>query len=400
MIERIEIGDLAFGGDGVGRLNDGKVVFVYGSVPGDVAEIEIVGGKKSHAFGRIKRLIEPSEHRVEPGCPVAGVCGGCSWRHVDYSFQTNWKETFLRRELGRVIKNLDDDAVKPIVPSQPSGFRVRARLHYRGDRFGTMAANSHQVVSFERCPILDGPLEAFARQLGEKLEDLRPADTDFELYVDAEDRRGLQEIPLSRNSAGQKEIEGDLTAALNCVHVLAEETGDEKISFEPGVFVQTNRQINQQLVQTVCRLSGEGETFAEIYSGCGNFTVHLVKRFYQGVASEKSRAAIKHLAKNLSGRRVEIRAESDAASARFLSKHPPVDCLVVDPPRAGIKPLYTLFENSPPRRLVMVSCHPMAAIRDIGRLVERFGYRLIEITPLDMFPHTSHFEVAALLVRN
>jgi len=73
--------------------------------------------------------------------------------------------------------------------------------------------------------------------------------------------------------------------------------------------------------------------------------------------------------------------------------------LVVDPPRAGIRPLYPLFKAAPPARVVMVSCHPMAAVRDLGVLVREHGYRVESIVPIDLFPQTDHLELVAALVR-
>jgi 23S rRNA (uracil1939-C5)-methyltransferase len=141
-----------------------------------------------------------------------------------------------------------------------------------------------------------------------------------------------------------------------------------------------------------------------VYAGVGNFTVHLAAMFEQGAAFERDSRAIELLRQNLGAHAPRVRAEAcrDTGAAKKLSTMESVDVLVVDPPRAGMKPLLSRFFASTrglPQRVVMVSCHPMSAVRDIANLVRSAGYEVIRVVPCDLFPQTHHLELVAVLKR-
>lgn len=183
--------------------------------------------------------------------------------------------------------------------------------------------------------------------------------------------------------------------------LLHEDSRGRRLAFEPGVFVQANRQMNAHLVGEAVRLAGSGGRFLEVYAGAGNITVHLAELFERGEACEGDRRAAHLLEDNLSGGagRVEVRRESDRRTALRRAGPPEPDLLLVNPPRAGMRALMPLVEGVVPARVVMVSCHPMAAVRDMKTLAAA-GYRLVEVRPLDFFPQTDHLEVVTLLERS
>jgi len=405
----VRIEALAFGGDGVGRLPGGKAVFVGGSAPGDEVRVRLLEEKPSVAFGEIEALVTAAPERVAPRCPVADRCGGCTWQHLPVDVQRAWKHRLIERELTR--RGLGGDGVPGAMACGPEfGHRTRTRLHRRGVDLGTLPRRSHRVIPLQACPILAPELEAFALALAVHLRAAPPFDAEVELYVDADGRRGMSVEPAGRPPLGfWDQVAGELGVTALRVkgarpegvrgrEVLTEVSGSRRLGFEPGVFVQTTRVGNALLVAEALGMAGEGATFAEVYAGIGNFTVHLAERYGRGSASEGSRTSAAWLGRNLAGSpSVSTHAEQDDASARRLTSGAPVDLLLADPPRAGMKPLEPLFERVPPRRVVMVSCHPMAAVRDLERLAQR-GYRLERLTPIDLFPQTDHLEVAASLV--
>lgn len=407
----VHIEALSFGGDGVGRLAGGKAVFVARSAPGDDVRVRVLEEKPSVAFGEIAELVTAAPERIAPRCPVADRCGGCTWQHLPVEVQRAWKQRLVERELTR--HGLAGDGVLAgVVGGAAFGHRTRARLHRRGVELGTLPRRSHRVLPLQACPILAPALEAFALELAARLKAAPPFDAEVELYVDADGRRGLAVEPSGRNPRGlwdhvagelavhSLRVKGSEALGERGRDVLVEASRDLRLGFEPGVFVQTSREGNALLVAEALAAAGEGASFAEVYAGVGNFTVHLARRFEQGCASEGSRTSAAWLRRNLDGAsHVTLHAEADDASARRLATRAPVDLLLADPPRAGMKPLEPLFEQVPPRRVVMVSCHPMAAVRDLERLAQR-GYRLLRLTPVDLFPQTDHLEVVAHLVRN
>jgi 23S rRNA (uracil1939-C5)-methyltransferase len=405
---------LAFGGVGVGRLPDGKALLVHGAAPQERVLVEVTEDRRSYARGVVSSVVDASPDRVAPPCSVADQCGGCGWMHVSEKGQQTWKQQLVARELERA--ELSDQAqTDPIVTGPSLGSRTRTRLHRRGRTVGTLAARSHRVIPLKQCPILAPQLETFALELARSLEPLPPNNLELELYVDRRQKRGLHvSAPKPLSVERWRQLARDL-GLVSLVLAwprqrvrhregppLEEESAGLPLAFEPGLFVQTNREINAHLVDKAQTLAGEGERFVECYAGVGNITIHLAKRFRRGVALEGQQRSARFLTENLGPAQapsIEVRAESDSQSARRLTNHPRPDVIVMDPPRAGIKPLWPLIKRLGAPRLVMVSCHPMSAIRDVAHLSQNGGYELERLVPLDLFPHTPHLELVARMKR-
>ncbi len=167
------------------------------------------------------------------------------------------------------------------------------------------------------------------------------------------------------------------------------------------MFVQTHREINQKLVAEAVRHFPEGDSFVELYAE-REISVCISPSVMKKASSPKP---IRLLAMRcektcrIGKKTLDIRHEPDTSTVRFLSERPPAPLLLADPPRSGLKALFPLFASAPPRRVLMISCHPMAALRDMAALVHDFGYVLKTVTPFDMFPQTHHLEVLAVLDR-
>jgi 23S rRNA (uracil1939-C5)-methyltransferase len=405
---------MAFGGAAVGHLPSGKAALVQGGAPDETVRLAVIEEKRTLLLASIDEVIEPSPHRVAPRCVSADRCGGCGWMHLGIGSQRDWKRRLLRHELERAGLLQRPESFGETAQGEPLGQRIRTRMHRLGDLFGTMGHRSHEVVPLIECPILEPRLEAFALEVAAALEGSAAADAEVELMLDAEGARGMSVV---LRSAGDPAPWQELSLALDVTcFILAssqgkllastgpnlrETSGGVTLEQRPDLFVQTNREMNDRLIEIALEAAGRGRRFAEIYAGVGNFTVHLARRFERGLACEGSRDAARLLEHNLGAARrtVEVRAERDRRSARWLATRAPADLLLVDPPRAGIEPLRPLFEASPPRRVVLVSCHPMAAVRDMAHLCQRARYRLEQVVPIDMFPQTPHLELMALLVR-
>ncbi|MCA9522447.1 MAG: class I SAM-dependent RNA methyltransferase, partial [Myxococcales bacterium] len=149
----LEISGLSTGGDGVGRLADGCVIFVPGTAPRDRVAVRIVSRKKRFARGVVEELLVASESRVEPRCPYIERCGGCQWQHVSYDEQLRQKQGLVAHRVERL-----GASIEPIIPSPDTyGYRCRVRLRFEasdaGVRLGFRGARSHELVEIERCAI-------------------------------------------------------------------------------------------------------------------------------------------------------------------------------------------------------------------------------------------------------
>lgn len=369
----IQIDRLAFGGEGVGRV-DGKVVFVPWAVPGDRVRVRVVADHGKYERGELIEVIDPSPDRVDPACPVFGTCGGCQWQQMNYASQLRWKGEILAETLRRVGRIPEANILTIIPAPEPWNYRRRIQLKVAADgRIGFHAFRSHEVVTFPDCKIAD-PL------LNEKLESIRQGP-----------QRPCAGFELSLNGTGVVKVLGET---------------------DPAVFSQVNPAQNKNLVGTVVDFAfGNAEQaftkkkrVVELYAGSGNLSFPLAERVGGIFCVEENPEAVRRGEKEADARGAANMAWIEGSAEWGLKKihrsRVDVDLLVLDPPRRGAKEVLDLVCVIRPRAIVYVSCDPVTLSRDLNLLVRRH-YRLDKVQPIDMFPQTYHVEsVSRLTLRS
>lgn len=365
----ITIDRLAYGGEGVGR-SEGKVVFVPGTAPGDKALVRVTSDEGRFARGQLVSLLERSPARVEPLCPVFGICGGCQWQHLNYATQIKMKEEIVRETLVRIGQIAHPPLLPMISAPHPWHYRLRIQLKIDPEgKIGFYAAKSHQVVLFEECKIADS-------QLNEKLAEIR--------------------------SGGEK-LESGFELCLNGhgVECIKDSDGER-------IFSQVNREQNRHLIDTVInfvfgnahKAFTERNTLVELYAGSGNFTFPLAKKAGRLIAVEENPHAIEKAELESQERKISniqwIKGSAEWGLKKIYRRKIEVDTLVLDPPRQGAPEILDLIPLIRPRTIVYVSCDPTTLARDLKWLVRRH-YRLEKVQPIDMFPQTYHIESVASL---
>lgn len=365
----IKIDALAFGGEGIGR-DEGKVVFVPGTAPGDRLRVRVLSDHGRFERAEALELIERSQDRVEPPCPVFGVCGGCQWQHIRYESQLRWKEQFVRESIERIGK-ISEPQILPILGA-PEPWNYRNRIQLKSDfegKLGFFAAGTHRVVPIQECLIAD-------KRLNSRLRELQ----------DSEQTRG--DLTLSVNGGGVVETH----------HAVEEE----------GIFSQVNPVQNRRLIETVLQFAfGNSElvfsrkkTVVELHAGAGNFTIPLAERAGQVLAIEENKHAVsegqKRQEKSGASNIEWIEGGAEWGLKKIYRKKMKPDLLVLDPPRRGAKEILDLILVVRPRLIVYVSCDPATLGRDLYQLTRRY-YRLEVVQPIDMFPQTYHVESVAQL---
>lgn len=190
----ITITGLSHEGAGVGHLQDGRVIFVPGALPGEQVGAVVVTTKKNYALGRLVQVVKASPDRVLPPCPEAATCGGCDLQHLDYRAQLHWKRRLVVDALLR-LGHLQEVRVLPVLGmANPWGYRNKVRLHVAKNRLGFYRPESHEVAPFSCCPLLSEGLLAAAWEIARLLPGLTP---------------GLQHVTLRQGRAT-----GELLVAL------------------------------------------------------------------------------------------------------------------------------------------------------------------------------------------
>ena len=446
MEEIITIDRMGYGAQAVGRLDNGKTVFVEGGAPGDVAAVEIVEDKPTFARARIARLEEASPLRAKPRCEAGATCGGCPWQHLAYDAQLDAKRANVVAALERTAK-LDheraEELVRPCLPSKRQwGYRNKLELGAAFDEHGTFQLGfhregTHDIASPGICPLAHDAIAKAPKALRGALRFAQgSADLGiFRVGVRHSLRTGDLEVALWTNPGSfprghiAKTVKSAVKAS-SIVRVMADpgkarkikgvETLDGKGCWEEQLgsasylasapsFFQVNTAQAEKLV--ACVIEGLGGRMAEdgpeglddlliadLYAGGGTFSVPLAQAGAEVLAVEAAGSSVRDLRRNADLNRVDVEVIGGDA-ARELPELGDLDALVVDPPRAGLADgVVESIAAAEPTRVAYVSCDPATWARDVARF-EACGYRLESVQPVDLFPQTYHVEVVSIFAR-
>jgi 23S rRNA (uracil1939-C5)-methyltransferase len=400
----VKLDSLVYGGDAMGRLPDGRAVFVPHSLPGEVVRVRLVEQKRGHARAELLEVIQVSPDRIQPEAPGGGPCPGCHYQHMPYALQLSAKNDILKEQLVR-IGGLVDPPLRPAIPSPKVwSYRNHIQLHLdEQGRLGYHEARSNQVVPIQRDPLAEEPLNEILVQL-----DLEPVPGLERVSL----RLGMEEDILLVLEASQPEApalsveELDVSAVYispngqllmaGSDHIYMEAAGRAYKVSAQSFFQVNNPQASRLADYLLERIPLErGATFLELYSGVGLFSALIAPRVKRLVAVESSPSASADFVENLDEfDNVELYEAPVERALPALDLKP--DLVLADPPRSGLgaKVLPHLLAMEAPR-LAYISCDPATLARDAARLVQG-GYRLEEITLIDMFPQTYHIESLSL----
>jgi len=411
----VELTTMAHGGDALGR-REGKVIFVPYAIPGETVRVEITEDKGHYAFARLVEVVEPAPQRVDPPCVYfgQGKCGGCQWQHIDYEAQVRLKREILVDQLER-IGGVEEPLVHPAVPDE-TGWAYRNHAQFRPAAEGGLGfqrASSGQAGEGEGAGIMPIDFCMILHPMISDLYDLIDMDVEglVQLVLRAGTATGDRLIGFEMEEDKPPALEADET--VSCVMLLEEGgyanlIGDNFITevvaehayrISASSFFQVNTRQAAKLVRLASAyldLDGD-ETVLDAFCGVGLFTTHLAEQAELVIGIESSPSAVDDLLENTEGHgNVEI--IEGAVEDVLPEVAVPLDAVLLDPPRGGVD-RYALdaLAELEPDRIVYVSCDPATLARDAKRL-QRKGYDLVEVQPVDMFPQTYHVESVSLFV--
>lgn len=440
----LEVTALSNEGTGIAR-HGGMVVFLPFSAVGDIAECRVLKVQKSYAYAKIERLITPSEHRITPDCDVFGRCGGCLLRHIDYSEELRAKEQFVRDAFTRI-----GGLQVPLEPIISTGvterYRNKAQLpvaNIDGKMIcGFYSQRSHRVIPCSDCKLEPEIFADISREILSYQQENALTCYDEEsgggllrhIYL----RRGhhSHEIMVCLVVTQKTNVYNALCGILKekfpqietvLLNVNPEKTnvilgkrdfcllGDGKIrdticGVEVEISAHSFYQVNTAAAELVYRKAAEyaelhgGETLLDLYCGAGTIGLSMAKNAGKLIGVEVIPEAIENAKQNALRNGIEnaefIVGDSGKIANRLAERGERPDVITVDPPRKGCdqKTLDAITAMSP-ERVVMISCNPATAARDVKYLCER-GYRAVKVCPADMFPRTNHVECVVLMMQN
>lgn len=449
--------DYAAEGKSLAKL-DGKVIFISGAVPGDVADVLLVKNKKDWAEGRVLKIKQLSEERVEPFCKHFGICGGCKWQMLPYAKQLQYKQQEVEQNLRRIGK-VDIPEIMPIAGADETAhyrnkleFTFSNKRYLTNDEIGQTDITAQQnalgfhvprifdkVIDIEECYLMNevnnrirNTTRAFALENNFTFYDIRQHTgwlrniiirlcTTGELmvniclnYEEETDRKKLfdhllKQVPeittlLYTINPKWNDSIYDLTPQVYFGKGYAtERLEDFEFKISPKSFFQTNTKQAEKLYTITRDFAGltGNETVYDLYCGTGSIGIFLSRHAKKIIGVEVVEDAIADAKENAALNNIS-HAEFFAGDVikicndEFFAQHGRPDVIITDPPRAGMheKLVNKLLEMAAPK-IVYVSCNTATQARDLGLLSEK--YTIEKIQPVDMFPHTHHIECVVLL---
>jgi len=449
----VEINDIAFGGRGLVRVN-GLAVFVDQAVPGDRALIRILKKRKNYAEARVLDLVEWSPFRIPAPCEYSGFCGGCKWQFLKYDQQLIYKRQHVQDALEH-IGLIKDAQVHPTIPSELIfGYRNKMEFSCADSRWLLPAemdqpdidktfalglhvpGTFHKVIDTRACllqpdlgNLLLNDVRDFIRASGAPVYGLR-SHTGFWRFlvlrhsvardqwmvniVTAKDDlaavrplagiltdRYPQVVSVVNNITARKAgvAIGEIEYTLAGANVISDKIAGFEFDISANSFFQTNSRGAEVLFKTVEKFAGLSgtETVLDLYSGTGAISLLLSGLCKSVIGMEIVASAVADAQENCLKNGVSncrfIQGDIRQCLPRIEQKP---DLLIIDPPRAGMhKDVVEQVLELGVDRIVYVSCNPATMARDLKMMLDR--YRLLEVQPVDMFPHTYHIEAVARL---
>ena len=440
----LEIIDSGMNFEGIAKL-DGQVVFVPGAIIGEKVKAKIIKVNSSYAIARVENIQNKSRYRVEPFCNVFNRCGGCSCQNIDYDMQLILKNKMVENLLKKQ-KVAYQTLNSTIGMGMPYYYRNKAQYPTRVDskgnnKIGFYTSRTHEVIQNECCYIQNRVIDILSKTLFEIL-----IKNEFTMYSDDSKkgdikhlliRRGyhtgeimvviivssrellkdnrfnnvvkeltknenIKSIFLNLNESHTNEILGNKNEKIYGSDYISDYIGKYKYMISPKSFFQVNTiqaEVLYSKLKEYLKLNGSEIVF-DLYSGVGSIGIFLSKEAKEVYGIEIEEESVKMANINIKENDVN-NAEYIAGSVEdkiieFKKRNIKPDVIVVDPPRKGLdmKSIEYILEFNP-KKIGYISCNPATLARDLKLLEEK--YEVNEITPVDMFPNTSHVECVSLL---
>lgn len=413
-LQQVRFEKMVYGGECLGRLADGRAVFVPFVLPGELAEVEITESKPRFAHGRAVKLLEKSPDRISPPCPYFSLCGGCHYQHLGYTQQLELKKDLVKDQLERLGKLTNLPEI-PITAS-PTAFAYRNQVQFHPAwrenaevpaSLGFKQASSDEVLPIGKCLLIPDEMNELLPQI--ELE-AGSAITRIAMRSDSE---GEIMLVFEGESDEPPELSLDLPVSATYLSPSGRSlnlSGNDALVYRvlgkeflvsPESFFQVNLPVAEEMVRHILALV-EGKqnlSILELYSGVGLFTHFIAPHASQLTAIESSPSACFDFAGNLDEfENISLyEGAVEVILPEIVAQIKPIDLVVLDPPRAGLnaKARQALIDLAP-KEIIYLSCDPSTLARDLKHFGEA-GYNLQSAHAFDMFPQTAHVETIAAL---
>ncbi len=439
-----EITDYTAEGQGIAKIM-GCAVFVPNAILGEICRIRIEKVGKTWASGKIVEILTRSPHRINRVCPVAKLCGGCDFHHMDYEAELTLKALRVRQALNRIGgESLETVSILPA----PSCVGYRNKAQYpvgskKGKAFaGFYRAGTHRIIENDRCCILPKEADQVKDAVIAYMNHFRVSAYDEEtkkglvrhIYVrqgavskellvclvvngdriphEADLIARLQKIPgfatlvLSVNKKPGNAVLGDTFHTLYGEGFITDTLCGLTFRLSPNSFYQVNHAQAETLYETAIQMANitKRDTVLDLYCGVGTITLAMAASAGKVIGVEVVPQAVEDAKANAARNGIRnaqfFCGDAGQAALSLEQQGGRPDVVVVDPPRKGLSgDAIAAIAKMSPRRVVYVSCDPATLARDIA-LLKPHGYHMESATAADLFPRCAHVETVVMLSHN
>jgi len=395
---------LVYGGECLGRLPDGRAVFVPFVLPGEIVQVQIVEDKKSFARAWPVDWLEISPNRIQPRCIHFAECGGCQYQNLSYEDQLKAKREIMIDQFNRLGK-VEEPPVHPVVPSpNPWNYRNFIQFHLgEHSELGYIHADGEHLLPIQECHLPDPGINALWPQI--------ELDAESDLYRMGIRQDSYEQLMLVMEGESSNAPEFSVDIPVSAVYTpsdadLTVMAGDDHLTYtlldrhfrvSARSFFQVNTPIAEKMVTYLLdnlELHADSRVI-ELYAGVGLFSAFIARKVGHLTAVESSGSACHDFTTNLGDLDNVILYEAQAEDVLPTLKIE-MDLLITDPPRSGWAPeVHDALYQLRPLQICYISCDPATLARDARKILKK-GYRLTSVQPFDQFPHTSHIESISL----
>lgn len=393
---KVKIIDTAYGGYGIAKDENGKVIFIPHSVEGDILDITITKESKKFSYASINKILESSKFRIKPKCKYAGICGGCLFNHIEYNKQLDTKKNVVLN----AIRNIDFNNDIKMIYGENINYRLRVNMIADNGKIGFYRFKSNDFVNIDECIILK-------ESLFEKIKNFASENniTGSIYAIENNNNEALAFIELNKKiniKCFEKYFKGITVKHNKNIKSYGSDTILYKtkygnIPIGHKTFFQSNLYLLDDFQYNVIKyLSDNDSSIVELYAGSGFFTSALenkIKSFnnhYKFIASEINKDSV------LIANKYDLKIKNEDALITLKNIDYDIDALILDPPREGMnKNVVEEIIRIKPKKIIYVSCDPMTFARDINLLKEY--YNLSDLNIIDMFADTYHIELISFL---
>jgi len=428
---KVTIESLAHDGRGVAHV-EGKVIFIDEALPGEEVEFIYTDIRKDYAEGKVVNLLSRAADRVDALCAHYGLCGGCSFQHVEASAQIRIKQELLVEQFKRIGKVDAPELLSPLIGPH-WGYRRKARMGVKYVEkknrvlVGFRERRHPYLAEIDSCVVMHPIVGTQLTALGEMISELSIRDKIPQIEVAIGEGQCVLSFrvlePPTDADQERMRIFGQEHNMSMCLQSKGPDTivpldGEPEIipsytlpdlgiefKFRPAMFTQVNYEINRQMISRVLDLLelNENDQVLDLFCGLGNFTLPMAKFAGSVVGIEGDQPLVNHAKENALHNNINNTEFYAADLSKDLSDQAwakrKYNKILLDPSRAGASEVLPYFKKWKPDLVVYVSCNPSTLARDTGIMVNELGYQLIKAGVMDMFPQTGHVESMAVFKR-